>query len=189
MRRDTAPVQQDHAVGGLLGHVDLVGGEQHGAAGLGPLAHQPPHLACGTRIETHHRLVDHQHRRVVQQRSAEGEFLAHAVRVRLDPLVLHLQQPEARQPRLGPRLGGRHLAEPAQEAQQLPAGQLGVQVRPVGNVAQLRLRGDRIARHVEAGHANVAGGRADQPRDDLDGRGLARAVGAQQRQDLAGPGA
>ena len=82
-------------------------------------------------------------------------------------------------------LGERHGVNIAHEAHKFPAGQLGINEGLVGDVGHGALGVQRPLAHVEAGHPDGAGGGAHDAREDLDGGGLARAVGAQEAEDLA----
>src|SRR5690606_17581718 len=67
--------------------------------------------------------------------------------------------------------------------QQFAAGQVRVQVRPIGNVADERLRLERAAHDVVSTDADGAGGRHELAGYGPYRRRLAGPVGPQQRQD------
>ena len=76
----------------------------------------------------------------------DDQLLPHAVRVALDQLVAPLLEVEERHQlaRAVLDLGTLLAVQPRDEAQELRAGELLVDERPVGNEAELRLRRDRV---------------------------------------------
>ena len=85
--------------------------------------------------------------------------------------------------RLG-RLG--RLVVGREEAQQLERPQAGVEPARLQHHADLRAEAAAVAHRVEAEHAHRAGVGPAVALEDLDRRGLARAVGAEQPEHLAG---
>jgi hypothetical protein len=79
----------------------------------------------------------------------------------------------------------RHAMVGGVEDQVLPDRERAVEVRPLRHDGQMGPRPHRIAGDVDAAHPGDAA-RAPHPRrEDADGRRLARAVGAQEPEDLA----
>jgi hypothetical protein len=79
--------------------------------------------------------------------------------------------------------GGREVEQPAVEVERLLGGQVPVQVRLLGQVANalvLLHLGRRLAEDV-----GLAIGREEQAEEEFDGGGLAGAVGAEEAEDLA----
>ena len=92
-------------------------------------------------VEADHRLVDHDHLRAVHQRARDDQLLAHAVAVGLGELALPGRQLEQLEQLVDAALDRRALVavERRGEAEELPAGELVVDERPVGDVAEPRL--------------------------------------------------
>ena len=87
VRDDAALAHQHDAVGVLVGLLEVVGGEQHGAALLGVRADRGPERAAALDVHAGGRLVEQQQRRVGQQRHREAEPLLLAARALADPAV------------------------------------------------------------------------------------------------------
>src|SRR5438132_12206313 len=77
-------------------------------------------------IESHHRLVDDNHVRLVNKSARDDELLSHAVAVTLDQLVAPLFQIEQRQQLSAPMLDVLPVlaVQSADESQKLDAGEL-----------------------------------------------------------------
>src|SRR5215218_2270980 len=82
---DPARVDDDQPVDGVLHLPEQVRGQEHGPAAGGVAAEQVAHPADALGVQAVGRLVEHQHRRVGQQRPCDAEPLPHAERVAGDP--------------------------------------------------------------------------------------------------------
>ncbi len=71
------------------------------------------------------------------------------------------------------------------EAEKLGPGQLFVDERAVGNEAQLRFRGERILSEIDSREMDAPRRRLENSRDHAKRRRLARAIGAQESEQLA----
>ena len=122
----------------------------------------------------------------MQHRARQRQLLAHAMRVRLDQLVGFIGQLEQAQQRLGPLPSDlrRDLVQPAHEGEELAPGQLRVQVRRLGQIADTALDLARLLDHVEAGDKGRPTRRSHQPGQHADGRGLPRAVRSEETEHL-----
>ena len=89
--------------------------------------------SSAVRVERVRRLVEHEQRRLVQQRAAEPEPLLHAARERRDALVAHLPQAEPLEQH--PDALALDPVEPREQRQVLERRQLAVDVRAVTEVA------------------------------------------------------
>ena len=122
---DPALVDDGDVVADLFDQLHDVAGEQHGRAGADEARQQPADHIGGDRIHAFERLVQEQHRRVVDQGAAERGLLAHAGGVvgdqslRICGQVEHVQQ--LRGP--GARLAGRQAAQPPGVFQQFLTAQ------------------------------------------------------------------
>src|SRR5215210_5196483 len=122
----------------------------------------------------------------MHQRRGEDDALLHAVRVVLAQLVdvvLHLERLDqlGDPPRRRARVQAVHLDD---EAEELAPGQLLVEVGLVGHVGD-ELPGPLRGRREPADPDRARAGR-QQAADHLDRRGLARTVGAEEGEQLAG---
>ena len=177
-------------------HGGVVGDPQRGARELldaqdgdavgGDLADGVVELVDDQRRQPHRQLVEQQQGRVGGQRPRHREHLLLAARQRAGQLAAPLEQPrEVGERRLEHRLG-RH-AGVRHQGEVLLDGQVGEHRATLRHRAQpdprqlLRAR----ALHVDAAEVDVAAGRLLLPADDLDQRGLAGAVGAEQRHHRA----
>jgi hypothetical protein len=132
-------------------------------------------------------LVQEQQARPMDERTGQRQLLAHAVRVTRHQLARVLGKLHRRQ-QLAPAVGGvraRQAVHAADEAQVLLAGQPFEQVQTVGNDADAAFDRDRIADDVVAQHQRAPLRWRQQPGEDVDGGGLARAVGAEEPEERA----
>ena len=180
MRDEPGPVDDHDLVGELCDLRENVAGDENRAAAPGEGAQEVAQPADSFRIEPVRRLVEDEQLRVAEQRAGDAQALAHAERVGLDPaaggtrqldLLEHLVDPPLRDPAgrrqhakvvaAAPRrVVGRRLQNGADDARRV------VQL-PVG-----RALDERLARRW-----------MHQAEQDAEGRGLARAVGAEEASD------
>ena len=183
-RPDDPPGVHDlQPVGERLGLLEVVRGEQHGRAAVAQVGHEPPHLAPALGVEAGRGLVEDHQLRAAHQRAGEIDAARLAAgqgqhadvgplgqREPLEHLVDRPRRGERAAP-LAQRLADREVAREAAALQQ-----------DAGATADRGAVGDR----VQPEHADLTGGRGGQPFDHLQRRGLAGAVGAEQRGDRAG---
>ena len=124
---------------------------------------------------------------VLDQHVGEAEPLAHAPGVGLDGAVAGLRQADPLQQLVDARLGlgVGDAVEPGRVAQVLAARHGPVEADVVGQVADVPLDLERVARRVEAEDLGRAAGRLGQAEQHQDGRRLARAVGTEEAEHLA----
>jgi len=181
------PAAQDQdLIGDRRRRFQIVRHQHHGAPGgaLGRQLGLQPGGAGG--IQRRRRLVEQQQRRVVRQRACQRQPLQHAARERPRRRVAgHVRQPDAREQLLHPRRAGVAAVQPAEEAQVLLGGEIGVQPRVVADIADLGAQ-RRPAHQRFVAPADHARRRRHQRGHDPEQGRLARAVGAQHRRDAAG---
>jgi hypothetical protein len=186
-----AAVQDGDAVGQLSGLLQVLGGQEDGAALVAQLAHLLPERPPALGIEAGTRLVQEQHGRPVQQGAGQVESAAGAARVGGDAPVQHPTEAQPVHHLADPGGGGtaRRLPQGGQEAQQLAAGHGLVQGGVLHGHPDGPAHRGRVAGDVVAGDPGRSGGGGGQGGEDADGGGLARAVPAQVGEDLpvAGP--
>ena len=164
---DREPVAQD------LGLFHVVGRQQHRApVGLEP-ADEVPQRPPGRRVEAGRRLVEEDELRVVDERQRDRQALALAARQVLAAGVAPLAELE-RVDELVRRPGV--LVEAAEEVDELGDGQLRVERRRLEADPDPRLERVGAAWRRRCRARDLAAVGRAQPLEDLDGRGLARAV-------------
>ena len=80
IERQQPPIEDGDAIGDALGFVEVVGRHQNRAAGGAAVLEQPSDAAPDLGIEPGCRLVEQQHRRIVQERARERDLLTGALR-------------------------------------------------------------------------------------------------------------
>src|SRR6266508_3053185 len=159
--------------------------EDGDASFSGEQAHEPPDLADAGRIQPVGGLVENQQVGIAQKRLGDPEALAHAERVRSDPVVQPLlERHELRELQNSP--GGAVRQHPSEMLQVLAPGQVVVAIGRLYAGADVPPRLRKIAREIEDANADPAAIGARQAHEHADRRRLARAVGAQKAEDLAG---
>jgi hypothetical protein len=166
--------------------VEQVRGEQHGVA-AGQLPHEAADLADLRGVEPHGRLVEDEHLRIVEEGRGEADPLPVALRELGDGPAADVLEPAVPQRRRdGPPAGGPvEPEEPGPVLQVLDHPHLGVERSRLGQVADLGPDPPRLPRHVQAVHGHRARRGRQVAGDHPDRRGLARAVGAEEGDDVA----
>ena len=177
--RYAAAGEDQRPVGEAEAAVDVVGGHEHGAAAVAKRPKQFLELLGGLAVETGERLVEQQHRRLVEQRASDSEPLRHAPRVGRD-FALHegrethlLEQQSCRRPRV------LDAVEPAVVDEILEPGELRVEIGVVRDDPDAAPEGGRVVAQLHAFDAHAAAERPEQARDQLEQGGLAGAVGTE----------
>ena len=168
-----------------LGFVHVMGRHQHGEAFGGERMDFVPELAPRLGIDAGGRLVEQEQLRIGQRAGAERKPLLPAAGEGARELFLAAGEPEPfdHRARGGARIG--HAVDAADEFEIFPHRQVVVQAEALGHVADVALDLVRFGADVETETAPGAGIRGEQPAQHPDGRGLARAVGAEKAVDLA----
>ena len=176
------------AVGDFLGDAELVSGkkERHPrAAAIAELLLHDPRVH---RVEPHHRLVDDENLRIVQQRARDDEPLLGAVRKilrELEPVVVEMKSLEQL---AGAPLDRRaiHAENIADKLHEFRRRQLVVEEGEIRHVGEQCLRLRRLAVHVEAPNPHLAGARPEQPGEHPDRRRFPRRVRPEKGEEFAG---
>ena len=150
--RITPPWMIADAVAQRLRHLERVRRHHDRVAATRVLAEQILEDARRLGIEPDHRLVDDDHLGPMHERARDDQLLPHAVAVALHQLVAPLLEVEQREQLARAVLDLRPflIVQAGDEAQELRARELLVDERPVGDEAELALRGDRIGGDVDA---------------------------------------
>ena len=180
---DPALVQDRDVVGQFIGLLEILRREEHRRSALGQLADRAPHLVAGFWVEPGGGLVQEDDRGTADQAHGDVEAAAHAAGERRHSAIGRFLQPEPPQ-QVCRGLGGvGNVAQVADQQQVLAAGQ------PIVDGGELPRQTDLVAhlvrarRNVVAGHRGRAAIGLDERRQDVDRRGLAGAVAAQQGED------
>ncbi len=156
------------------------------------LVHEPAEqvedLDDADRVDRGGRLVEDEHVRILDERVGDAEALEHAPRVRVHAVVGAVGQADLLEHLIdrGVGLGGRDAVELRRVAQVLAAGHVAVEPDAVGHVPHAPLDLERATGRIESDDTGRALGGFGQAEEHEDRRGLARAVLAEQPEDLAG---
>ena len=174
-----------HAIADHLDVGEDVGREEDGAALGVQLDDQVAHLLAADGIEPGHRFVEDDQLRIAHQRLRDPDPLQHALGELAQGPAARVVEADARDQAIGAAasLRRRHVAQRADEIQELFRREVIVEVGALGQVADPAL--GRQARHRQPQHLGAPAGREDEAHQHLEGGGLAGAVGAQEPEDLA----
>jgi len=160
---------------------ERVRAHEHGAAAIDELPEDVLEESRRFGIEPDHRFIDDDAFGAVNQRARDDELLAHAVAVRLDQLVFPARQLEDFEELRDTPLDDVPLlpVQACDEPQELRAGELVVDERPVRDEAEPHLGGERIPVDVVAAEQDAALRRPQNSGDHAQRRRLARAIGTE----------
>ena len=141
-----------------------------------------------TGVQAAGRLVEDQHGRVVDQRLRQAQPLLHAPRQPVDEgvaLAGQVQQFHDVVQDLPPPGAGKLIGH-GEEVEELPDLHAVVDAEAVGHVAHAPPHGQRVLAHAMAVDDPLAAGGLQQRGQEADGRALARPVGTDEAEHLAG---
>ena len=172
-------------VGELFSLVEVLRREQHRRAVPGEVPDGLPHLETTLGVEPGRRLIEEDDGRVSDEAHRDVEATAHAARIGRHPPRGRVGQAEALQQAVGDRARVVEMPQPRDQHEVLASGKDLVDRRELAGQADrlphLRgLRGD-----IEAADIGAPGVGLEQGGQDVHNRGLARSVGAEQREDGA----
>ena len=167
-----------------LGVAKNVRAEKHRPPLVPEFEDQRTHVAAAQGVEPRHRLVEKDHVGIVQQRLRDADALDHALGklAELHPALGAEADAIEQCAYARPAIGGGVSEELRKVMQQLFGGEVIVKIGVLGKVAD-PLPGLEISRRT-AEDLGAAGGRKDELHQQLQRRGLAGAVGAQEAEDL-----
>ena len=186
-REQPAVVDDRDPLAQLVGFLHVVRREHDRLAPFVQLADHVPQREAALRVEARGRLVEEQHVGVVHDRPRHHQPLRHAARQLVDVRRGPVREPELLE----------QLARPCVRVARAHAEVAAVEVQVLGDVERAVERvglrhdaDDLLGRrgpgdHVDAADDRRALGRDDPGRQHPDGRRLARAVRAEQAEDLA----
>ncbi len=174
-------------VGHAFGDFENMRGHDHGAAGAHPIGEQSLDVARGDGVKTGEWFVQDDQPRIVYQRSRKRDLLAHALGKSLAALVQMRLQTERDQEIVCGASGDRRIdaPKPGDEFEIFQRRQLVVDHGFVGDPGHHLLGGDRIAERVDAEHRDRTDIGTREAGHHAQRRGLAGAVGPDQRVELA----
>src|SRR5713101_9935637 len=189
LEHDPAVVDNHHSVADLRDFGKYMR-RKHDRAVAGKAADKLANLVNLSRVESDRRLVEHQHRRVVNQRLREPDALAVALRelaanaVRYGLKAAHLRHVFYRRF----QRTASHAAKFRDEAQIRVHSHVAVKRRVLRQISNQAARLERVREDIEVVDYDRPRRRRHVPRDDPHRGGLARAVGSQEAQDLTALG-
>ena len=185
---EPAVVEDGDPVGELVGLVQVLRGQEDGHAAGDEVADDLPHRAPAARVQAGGRLVEEDDPRDRRPGPSRGRAGA-ACRPSRSPAGLpaaSTRSNRSSRSRGAPAaLRAAEVVQVGHQDQVLLAGEQAVHGRELPGDADRRADRVGIAGRVLARHPELAAVGADQGREDLDDRGLAGAVGAEQREDRA----
>ena len=182
----TLPAVEDRdAVADVLHVGQQVAGQQDRLAAAAELDDEVLDLAAADGVQAGGRLVEDEQVGVVDEGLGQADAAGHALGILADGAARARGQADHLQEHLDAlaALAAGDLEEPAVVVERLVGVQEAVEVGLLGQEADAVLDLDVAGRLAEDPDAALAG--VEQAEHHLDGRGLARAVGAQQAEDLA----
>ena len=182
-------LDDDDVVGDALKLAEQVGGDDDGDPEVGADAgDEAEHLVAARGVEPVRRLVEEDELGVVDERLRELDALLHARGVAADRAVALLVEPDVAQRVRGALAGdvrgqaghARHVDE------ELRGRDVEGEALALGHVAHDLADLEAVREAVEAEDARRPRGGRHEPKEDLDERGLARAVRADEADDARG---
>ena len=170
-----------------VGLVEVLGGEQHGAAGRRAGLDRLPHADPAAGVEPGGGLVQEQHGRPGDERGGEVEPAPHAAGVGLGRPLGGVDELEPLEQLVGALLRRRlpEVVEPPDHLEILEPGQVLVDGRVLAREADLGPQRGGVALHIEPGDPGRSRIGLEQGGEDPHRGGLAGAVGAQQAEHTA----
>ena len=182
---DLAVVQDRDAVADKLHVGELMRGQEDRPAFLFQPQDQVADVAVRDRVKARRRLVEEQQLGIVDERLRDADALEHAFGERAQRLLAGSLQADHLQQLVHALLLDRagQAEQAAVEADHFRSGHMLIEVGRLGQVGDLLL--DINVAGGLAQNQDLARRREDQAQQSLDGRGLARAVGAEEAENLA----
>ena len=151
------------------------------------LHHRVLQVRAGQRVERAERLVEQQHLRLHRQRAGDADALLHAAGDLRRPLVLGVRHVHQLEVVHAPSRGARRATSLPRNTLSTASCDVVVDGQPRQQRVVLEHHGAVRARLVDLAvlEEHAAGGRLEQPGDDVEQRGLAAAGVADDRDELA----
>ncbi len=162
-----------------------MGGEHHRRSLVGEALHVAPEVAAQLDVHAGGGLVEEEHRRPVHERLGDEQAPLHSPRERARVGVALLPEAQVAQELLDARLVEPHAEVAGLELERLLDGEEGIEVDLLRHQPHRSAREAVVAHHVVAEHFHRALAGERRAGHQADERGLACAVRAQEREDLA----
>ena len=185
---DATVIDDRDAVGQLVGLLEVLRGQKHGRAGLIQASHLFPQGESTHGVESGGGFVEEQHGGFVNERQGQVEATTHSARVRAHATFGGRGQSDAFEQFVASRPAGtlRQSVENGLQIQEFAAGHEGID----GGILQRHTDGStnfvRFLHHVESGHVCGTRRGLQQRGEHAHDGALARPVGSEQPEDLAG---
>lgn len=182
-----AVLHDPHARARLLGAKEIVRGHEHRRATLAEPADELGEFVGRLGVEARGGLVEQQHVGPFGRGDGNTDLLPHSLGVASDALI-DLIRPQAGVDEIAHQLVAveRAVGGQAREVLEvLEAGEIPVQHHRFGDVRDVALAADRIARDVDAAHTGFAARGGHEVEKEADGGRLAGAIRAQQAEHFA----
>ena len=173
------------AVGEFPGPEQVMSRHQHRRAVIGKLPQQPAKFIRGAGVQAGQRFVEQQRPGALGERDREPDLLPHALGIRADFLIRGaLIQPNPIEQSAEMAFIAMPAAEPDEIVEILQARQGRIQRHLLGHVAEFASRPLQVGGHFGSVNDGGARSRFEKPEKKVYRRRLARAVGAEQTDDL-----
>jgi hypothetical protein len=185
-RRELTRIDERDAIA-VLGFVHVVGGDDDANPVAGERIDEVPEAPPRGGVHPGGRLVEEQDRRLVQHRATKRQALLPAARKVSDHRVRPVCEPRHADRELEPLLEPRalHPIDAAEEVQVLHDREIAIERELLRHVADMLAHTLGKSRDVVACDGRLAVARPQKAAQDSDGRRLARAVGAEEADDLS----
>lgn len=181
-RGDAALVEYRQPVGQCLGLLQVVRGHQHGGAFLAQGAHQVPGVAAALGVQSGRGLVEEQHLGAAEQGEPQVQSALLAAGELFHPdRGAPGQSDHVQNLRGGPGAAGAAGPQPYRLGDRQLVGEAAL----LEHDARPRTDGGALGVRIVAEYAYAAGRRGRQALEEFDGGRLARAVGAEEREEFA----
>src|ERR1035438_1268868 len=188
-RSHLAQVHDRDAITMALRFLQVMGGEEQGRAIVGPQINEVlPNRVARNRVQPNGRLIEEEHPRPMQRGLGDFQPADHPAGVLAYQAAAVRRQAHELQSLPDTRLllAVRQVVEFGEDEQILVTGERTVHGDRLRHITDGAANGDRLRGDGETGHPRLARGGRQQRGEHLDRGGLARPVGAEQAEDLAG---
>ena len=178
-------MQDRDPVGKTFGFAEVLGGEQHCGSGLGERPDGLPHIQPCLWVEPSGRLVEEDDRRIPDQTHRDVEAATHAPRVGRRPAFAGVGESETVELLVGDPARMIEVAQLGDQHEVLAPGENLVDRCELAGEADRFAHVGALRGHVEPVDQGTPGVSLKQRGEDLDDRGFAGSVGAEQSHDAA----
>ena len=179
--------QQDDAVGESFHELHLMRAQEHGRTTLTKLLDDPNEEVLVQRVEARERLIEDGEPRAMQDRGRELDLLLVTLRQRLEWFVRPVSELEPLEPLRGRMrgVGAVHASQASEVGERPRGGDVLVESAFLGEISERRRRERRLVRAIYM-VGDCPAVRASEAHEHADECRLARAIGAEEGDDLAG---